>query len=736
MLLSLFKLVREFLLSFIICLGVSLYLVQHVYSQTNIELFIDNKISHYEMDFLDRVTFLNGDSLKRITDISNWQDTRKKSNVPAVFVYERTNENGNKIQSYLYNYYALTDPRGLIPYTKEIPELINNNFSLTCGNIKLASKNTFYRYIYGDVVILPQPVIEPNDNSPNRFELYVSSNSFSIWGPNGKSNHIEFANSFSLNCNYDKLEISTSNDIKSSALPILVVNSKKAILESKDIWNYDEIMPITSKRYDSELFSLLYSINTEKTGDFIYHATWYSNEMGNSFVKDIYVNNRKNNTLQSKIEETISKWDNIPCYNGYFIPSRKVIEINLDLKRTKKKLFLNEFNSSSILNDIPKNTLLHSSKARSVDYNFKYIYYELIINGKLNDLYLKSEKIVIPKKVRAEGYVNSLLSIFPGAGVSAITRKSPYYYHNRVYKNTFLISTSTLLTTILISNNIRNHYHKSYQTTTYFSESQKYYQKANTANKIFITSLSAYSILALIDFSFTISIARKNKSFQRNINIYFKENAYSEYKYAALDKTINETNNIVIEQPEKESHIPISINTYNMLFDTRDGNKYKTVKIGNQVWMAENLAFKPNYGDYWAYDNKLSNVVKYGYLYDWKTACKVCPNGWHLPSIIEWRSLKKSIGTSNTGANMKSQSGWSNNGNGSNTTGFSAYPGGYRYDIGTFGFIGDGGFWWSSSDSDINTIGAWGVGLYFNDGDIHYFNDVKKSGFSVRCIKD
>jgi uncharacterized protein (TIGR02145 family) len=83
---------------------------------------------------------------------------------------------------------------------------------------------------------------------------------------------------------------------------------------------------------------------------------------------------------------------------------------------------------------------------------------------------------------------------------------------------------------------------------------------------------------------------------------------------------------------------------FGQLTDKRDGKTYKTVKIGNQVWMAENLAFKPSSGNYWAYDDDNSNVAKYGYLYDWETALDVCPAGWHLPSDKEWPVLTDYLG--------------------------------------------------------------------------------------------
>jgi uncharacterized protein (TIGR02145 family) len=165
------------------------------------------------------------------------------------------------------------------------------------------------------------------------------------------------------------------------------------------------------------------------------------------------------------------------------------------------------------------------------------------------------------------------------------------------------------------------------------------------------------------------------------------------------------------------------------------GREYHTVQIGDQLWMAENLAFKPPSGEYWAYDNDLNNVAKYGYLYDWRTAKKVCPDGWHLPSNEEWTTLTDYLGGGKVaGTKMKSRTGWRDKGNGTDSSGFSGLPGGYRDSRGTFSLNGKIGNWWSSTED--NTYNAWNSVLYYKNSDVNRGKDYKVFGFSVRCLRD
>lgn len=172
--------------------------------------------------------------------------------------------------------------------------------------------------------------------------------------------------------------------------------------------------------------------------------------------------------------------------------------------------------------------------------------------------------------------------------------------------------------------------------------------------------------------------------------------------------------------------------------DSRDGNVYRMVTIGEQIWMAENLAYKPSSGNYWAYSNINANIETFGYLYDWQTALNVCPTGWHLPSDEEWTILIVSLGgESEAGGKLKEigTTYWNSpNLGATNETGFSALPGGVLGDNGVFTGIGYGGNWWSSTEE--NAGNAYGRYMNYGNKSIGIFGFGKELGLSVRCLKD
>jgi uncharacterized protein (TIGR02145 family) len=173
----------------------------------------------------------------------------------------------------------------------------------------------------------------------------------------------------------------------------------------------------------------------------------------------------------------------------------------------------------------------------------------------------------------------------------------------------------------------------------------------------------------------------------------------------------------------------------NSFKDSRDGRVYKKVVIGSQTWMAETLNYEAEGSK--CYENNSSNCQKYGRLYNWQTALKACPSGWHLPNGDEWHKLVDIAGGDKTaGTILKAASGWKDDGNGTDEFGFSALPGGYGSSDGSFYSVGGGGNWWSASENEYSSDIAYGRVMYYGNEDVYWDNDDMSDLLSVRCLQD
>ena len=191
--------------------------------------------------------------------------------------------------------------------------------------------------------------------------------------------------------------------------------------------------------------------------------------------------------------------------------------------------------------------------------------------------------------------------------------------------------------------------------------------------------------------------------------------------------------------------------------DDIDGNTYSTVEIGNQCWMGENLnVTKEPLGNSITrncYDNNNANCNTYGGLYDWSTIMNgaasssanpsgvqgICPDGWHVPSYDEWNELSTFLGgTSVAGGKIKETgtSHWNSpNTDATNSSGFSALPGGYLYN-GNFSSMYSNGMWFTSTHIASYTAHAYFIRVSDNHGILDFIDNPKEIAYSVRCVKD
>ncbi len=181
--------------------------------------------------------------------------------------------------------------------------------------------------------------------------------------------------------------------------------------------------------------------------------------------------------------------------------------------------------------------------------------------------------------------------------------------------------------------------------------------------------------------------------------------------------------------------------------DMRDNHLYNFTVIGNQTWMSENLAFLPRVNPtgivstteayYYVYGYQGTDTAKaivtegynlYGVYYNRQSLKTACPPGWHVPNQTDWYELTDFLGAP-IGRKMKSKTGWSNHGNGDNTSGFSAMPTGRVNDNGTFMDIGKLAYFWKSDNLLF-------FGLTYDSDLVYGFSGNEKMASPIRCLKD
>jgi len=192
----------------------------------------------------------------------------------------------------------------------------------------------------------------------------------------------------------------------------------------------------------------------------------------------------------------------------------------------------------------------------------------------------------------------------------------------------------------------------------------------------------------------------------------------------------------------------------------RDGNIYNTVRIGTQVWLKQNLkTTKYNDGTsipnitvntdwqavttpgYCWYNNNVSYKSVYGALYNWYSVntAKLCPTGWHVPTDAQWTTLATYLGGESVAGGKLKEAGtthWiSPNTGATNSSGFTALPGGYRDGTGPYYIIGYNGYWWSSTQYST-TPNAWNRSIPFGSTNVFRNLDQERHGFSVRCLRN
>src|SRR4030065_429501 len=178
----------------------------------------------------------------------------------------------------------------------------------------------------------------------------------------------------------------------------------------------------------------------------------------------------------------------------------------------------------------------------------------------------------------------------------------------------------------------------------------------------------------------------------------------------------------------------LNLSAQDKFTDLRDSNSYRTLAVDGSIWMAENLKYIVPGNDAYYFDNDLDNVPSYGVLYDWKTAVKACPNGWHLPSGAEFQALVNHFDVNET---------WEKTGSG--PVSFDIKLGGMQDYEGTFSEMDESAYFWTSTEYSENEAEYFSYLVLNNHPvvdisrksdmpDIHGSEKINK--YSVRCVKN
>lgn len=237
-----------------------------------------------------------------------------------------------------------------------------------------------------------------------------------------------------------------------------------------------------------------------------------------------------------------------------------------------------------------------------------------------------------------------------------------------------------------------------------------------------------------------LSFGSKESSDSQDLSDSSKKSSSSKEKNSSSSKTTSSSSKAT-SSSAMISFGPDSGPEYGILTDSRDGQIYKTLKIGDQTWTAENMNYAVPEELSWCYGMDSTKCGEYGRLYSWRAAVNACPSGWHLPSKKDWEELLTPLADSvvtggralyyGAGSALKTFDGWTGTDKGTDKIGFSVKPAGYR--PAEFGYEGVFAFFWTSTE------GTWGYNEYvmFQRSENYAVIDAFESsvGLSVRCVQ-
>jgi uncharacterized protein (TIGR02145 family) len=659
----------------------------------------------WQTNYLNSIKFQNGDDIPICDDLNSWKFHNHR-NKPAVYVTQ------NNV--HLYNYYALSDSRNLCPRYYRPPTF----HDVSQSSVEIKNPSTL-KNISGILFIEPLNWIDISSGIPDlRSATFPASfGSSSEWIRKDKeySSDYYFA-TFSINKNGIVTEFPEPKN--GTGVPIKCITDLGAIIQDS-VFEYKQLV---WGQYTAALNDMLHaSVDYFEIGkpfkiQLAGTIEAKRNTAQNFRIKssDFTISGKTKNLTHLLIEERLLEALRVkiplPMYKGTSLLAQS--NFNLTLKREIFKTPEQRFYTNQVMRSSVALSDVHINYAN--DHGFRVKTYKEVISMAEGAQTLYSKADLKVSSFHSRGSIYSLAAVLPGLGLKTVNRiqyKESGTKPQEKLSKTFLISSISLGTIGVAAKIYSEIQYKKYRDNPFGISEQRNYEMANLSNQIFISSLLGYGVLSILDFSISFGIGVKNKTTQAQLNRQLKKEGHLSLK-SDFSKELIAPPRLSSSTTHSSDQLPIR----GTFMDSRDGKNYKTVVIGTQTWMAENLAYKPKKGNYWAYDNNMVNVKQYGYLYDWKTACEVCPEGWRLPTEEDWTVLIKSFKISKIINDL------------------TAVPGGYYNSSGKYFSMGYSGTWWSLSQTENFKSKADFYQLNTNELKLGSFSI--QNGFSVRCIKN
>jgi hypothetical protein len=440
---------------------------------------------------LSTTDFRNGESILTIKDLDIWTSTLSKNNPSLVFISNN--------DEYYYNYAAISDERKLCPFGYKVPN--------------------YYDFVRNRIKLFPSGML---DCSMGSYELFRKSDNSTYLATNTNST-IDISY-------YSAAYLYKENSVKVDEWPVPKNNGLSVrCLEDLDeiiqdsTFDYKRLLPI---EYKELLFNLFTIAKKESTNikQFEFHLQGIINCEKTGFILghfskcDILSGKINNQSLLQKMNEIIDDFHTAPYYHGKILKAHSDLSLVFIFDRIKldKKYF-----SFSMLKNQEINGLNDLNYGH--EHSFKRTAYmeSLKIQDGGNDVLNGSTNYL--SSFKSKGPIYAIGCILPGLGMSLLTQNNFNSYHRRGFKKMLLISSISLGAISVVSKMYSNRYYSRYKNDLFGATSNSNYNKANTLQKVFLTSGIGYCLLGVIDFTWTFAIGCKNKSIQNKLNNQIKD---------------------------------------------------------------------------------------------------------------------------------------------------------------------------------------------------------------------